>query len=47
MPGAESRQESRLTKLEALIRNPQSALNLETLLVSLGSPSGLMQVQVS
>lgn len=38
MPGAESRQESRLAKLEALMRNPQSPLNLGTLLVSLRSP---------
>uniref|UniRef100_H3D439 Rho-associated protein kinase n=1 Tax=Tetraodon nigroviridis TaxID=99883 RepID=H3D439_TETNG len=37
MPGAESRQESRLSKLEALIRNPQSALNLETLLDSISA----------
>lgn len=38
MAGAESRQESRLAKLEALMRNPQSPLNLETLLVSVRSP---------
>uniref|UniRef100_A0A674NAZ6 non-specific serine/threonine protein kinase n=1 Tax=Takifugu rubripes TaxID=31033 RepID=A0A674NAZ6_TAKRU len=37
MPGAESRQESRLAKLEALMRNPQSALNLETLLDSISA----------
>lgn len=40
MLGAESRLESRLAKLESLIRNPQSALNLATLLVSLHSPRG-------
>ncbi|KAM9339488.1 rho-associated protein kinase 2-like isoform 3-T4 [Symphorus nematophorus] len=34
MLGAESRQESRLKKLESLMRNPRSALNLETLLDS-------------
>ncbi|XP_078130182.1 rho-associated protein kinase 2-like isoform X3 [Sander vitreus] len=32
MLGAESRLETRLKKLESLIRNPESALNLETLL---------------
>ncbi|RVE55744.1 hypothetical protein OJAV_G00229190 [Oryzias javanicus] len=35
MPGAESRVEGRLKKLESLMRNPQSALNLETLLDSM------------
>ena len=35
MLGAESRLESRLEKLESLMRSPHSALNLETLLVSL------------
>ncbi|XP_047429853.1 rho-associated protein kinase 1-like isoform X2 [Mugil cephalus] len=35
MLGAESRLESRLVKLETLMRNPQSALNLETLLDSI------------
>ena len=35
MLGAESRLESRLKKLESLMRSPHSALNLETLLVSL------------
>lgn len=34
MLGAESRVESRLNKLESLMRSPQSAVNLETLLVS-------------
>ncbi|XP_060947260.1 rho-associated protein kinase 2-like isoform X2 [Limanda limanda] len=34
MPGAESRLESRLHKLESLMRSPQAALNLETLLDS-------------
>ncbi|XP_044025873.1 rho-associated protein kinase 2-like isoform X4 [Siniperca chuatsi] len=37
MLGAESRLESRLTKLESLMRNPQSALNLETLLDSMNA----------
>uniref|UniRef100_A0A3Q0RXS9 Rho-associated protein kinase 2 n=1 Tax=Amphilophus citrinellus TaxID=61819 RepID=A0A3Q0RXS9_AMPCI len=37
MLGAESRLESRLTKLESLIRNPQSALNLATLLDSMSA----------
>uniref|UniRef100_A0A3Q3VPA7 non-specific serine/threonine protein kinase n=1 Tax=Mola mola TaxID=94237 RepID=A0A3Q3VPA7_MOLML len=37
MPGAESRLESRLKKLETLMRNPQSALNLETLLDSISA----------
>ncbi|XP_041814019.1 rho-associated protein kinase 2-like [Chelmon rostratus] len=37
MLGAESRQESRLKKLESLVRNPQSALNLETLLDSMNA----------
>ncbi|KAF0023641.1 hypothetical protein F2P81_024271 [Scophthalmus maximus] len=37
MPGAESRLESRLNKLESLMRNPQSALNLETLLDSVNA----------
>ncbi|XP_058469318.1 rho-associated protein kinase 2-like isoform X2 [Solea solea] len=37
MLGAESRVESRLNKLEALLRNPQSAFNLETLLDSLNA----------
>ncbi|XP_076612596.1 rho-associated protein kinase 2-like [Chaetodon auriga] len=37
MLGAESRQESRLKKLESLLRNPQSALNLETLLDSMNA----------
>ncbi|XP_062268027.1 rho-associated protein kinase 2-like isoform X4 [Platichthys flesus] len=34
MPGAESRLESRIHKLESLMRSPQAALNLETLLDS-------------
>ncbi|KAK2890078.1 rho-associated protein kinase 2-like isoform X2 [Channa argus] len=37
MLGAESRLESRLQKLESLVRNPQSALNLETLLDSVNA----------
>ncbi|XP_039873533.1 rho-associated protein kinase 2-like isoform X3 [Simochromis diagramma] len=37
MLGAESRLESRLKKLESLIRNPQSALNLATLLDSMNA----------
>ncbi|TNN49279.1 Rho-associated protein kinase 2 [Liparis tanakae] len=37
MLGAESRLESRLNKLESLMRNPQSALNLETLLDSMNA----------
>ncbi|XP_071323567.1 rho-associated protein kinase 2-like isoform X3 [Trachinotus anak] len=37
MLGAESRLESRLKKLESLMRNPQSALNLETLLDSMNA----------
>ncbi|XP_063351777.1 rho-associated protein kinase 2-like isoform X3 [Pelmatolapia mariae] len=37
MLGAESRLESRLKKLESLIRNPQSALNLATLLDSMSA----------
>ncbi|XP_068593493.1 rho-associated protein kinase 2-like isoform X1 [Cebidichthys violaceus] len=37
MLGAESRLESRLNKLESLMRNPQSALNLETLLDSVNA----------
>ncbi|XP_034018247.1 rho-associated protein kinase 2-like isoform X2 [Thalassophryne amazonica] len=37
MLGAESRVESRLKKLESLMRNPQSALNLETLLDSVSA----------
>ncbi|XP_037606678.1 rho-associated protein kinase 2-like isoform X4 [Sebastes umbrosus] len=37
MLGAESRLESRLNKLESLMRNPQSALNLETLLDSMSA----------
>ncbi|XP_045916234.1 rho-associated protein kinase 2-like isoform X2 [Micropterus dolomieu] len=37
MLGAESRLESRLKKLETLMRNPQSALNLETLLDSMNA----------
>ncbi|XP_029281101.1 rho-associated protein kinase 2-like isoform X2 [Cottoperca gobio] len=37
MLGAESRLESRLKKLETLMRNPQSALNLETLLDSMSA----------
>ncbi|KAM3602727.1 uncharacterized protein V6R79_009673 [Siganus canaliculatus] len=37
MLGAESRLESRLKKLEILMRNPQSALNLETLLDSVNA----------
>lgn len=32
--GAESRMEKRLKKLEAMIRDPRSAINLESLLVS-------------
>lgn len=39
MLGAESRLESRLKKLESLLKTPQSALNFETLLVSLYSQS--------
>lgn len=47
MLGAESRLESRLNKLESLMRNPQSALNLETLLVSFSFLLllGLIQVE--
>ncbi|XP_035802603.2 rho-associated protein kinase 2-like isoform X2 [Amphiprion ocellaris] len=37
MLGAESRVEIRLKKLESLMRNPQSALNLETLLDSINA----------
>ncbi|XP_023270697.1 rho-associated protein kinase 2-like isoform X4 [Seriola lalandi dorsalis] len=37
MLGAESRLESRLKKLESLMRDPQSALNLETLLDSMNA----------
>ncbi|XP_029352907.1 rho-associated protein kinase 2-like isoform X1 [Echeneis naucrates] len=37
MLGAESRRESRLKKLESLMRSPQSALNLETLLDSISA----------
>ncbi|KAI3364237.1 hypothetical protein L3Q82_011039 [Scortum barcoo] len=37
MLGAESRLESRLKKLESLMRSPQSALNLETLLDSVNA----------
>ncbi|XP_061742391.1 rho-associated protein kinase 2-like isoform X2 [Nerophis ophidion] len=37
MLGAESRLESRLEKLEALMRNPESVLNLETLLDSINA----------
>ncbi|CAK6961817.1 rho-associated protein kinase 2-like isoform X1 [Scomber scombrus] len=37
MLGAESRVESRLKKLESLMRNPQSALNLATLLDSMNA----------
>ncbi|XP_034756079.1 rho-associated protein kinase 2-like isoform X4 [Etheostoma cragini] len=37
MLGAESRLESRLKKLESLIRNPESAINLETLLDSMNA----------
>ncbi|XP_068432989.1 rho-associated protein kinase 2-like isoform X2 [Clinocottus analis] len=37
MLGAESRLESRLNTLESLMRNPQSALNLETLLDSMNA----------
>ncbi|KAK2856137.1 hypothetical protein Q5P01_004872 [Channa striata] len=37
MPGAESRTESRLQKLESLMRSPQSAMNLETLLDSMNA----------
>ncbi|XP_041832603.1 rho-associated protein kinase 2-like [Melanotaenia boesemani] len=37
MLGAESRLESRLKKLESLMRNPQSALNFETLLDSMNA----------
>ncbi|XP_059211979.1 rho-associated protein kinase 2-like [Centropristis striata] len=37
MLGAESRLESRLHKLESLMRSPQSALNLETLLDSMNA----------
>ncbi|XP_029984493.1 rho-associated protein kinase 2-like isoform X2 [Sphaeramia orbicularis] len=37
MPGAESRLESRLNKLESLMNNQQSALNLETLLDSINA----------
>ncbi|XP_056283845.1 rho-associated protein kinase 2-like isoform X3 [Pseudoliparis swirei] len=37
MLGAESRLESRLNKLESLMRNPQSGLNLETLLDSMNA----------
>ncbi|XP_054474136.1 rho-associated protein kinase 2-like isoform X1 [Anoplopoma fimbria] len=37
MLGAESRLESRLNKLESLMRNPESALNLETLLDSVNA----------
>ncbi|XP_077408681.1 rho-associated protein kinase 2-like isoform X1 [Vanacampus margaritifer] len=37
MLGAESRLESRLTKLEVLMRNPESALNLGTLLDSINA----------
>uniref|UniRef100_A0A8C9XIR1 Rho-associated protein kinase n=1 Tax=Sander lucioperca TaxID=283035 RepID=A0A8C9XIR1_SANLU len=37
MLGAESRLETRLKKLESLIRNPESALNLETLLDSMNA----------
>lgn len=46
MLGAEGRLESRLVKLESLMRNPQSALNLETLLVSLHLPRGSDNIQV-
>ncbi|KAM8847516.1 rho-associated protein kinase 2-like isoform 3-T3 [Synchiropus picturatus] len=37
MLGADSRLESRLAKLDSLLRNPQSALNLETLLDSVNA----------
>ncbi|KAK5610259.1 Rho-associated protein kinase 2 [Crenichthys baileyi] len=37
MLGAESRVESRLKKLESMVRNPQSALNLSTLLDSMNA----------
>uniref|UniRef100_A0AAQ4RWN2 Rho-associated protein kinase n=1 Tax=Gasterosteus aculeatus aculeatus TaxID=481459 RepID=A0AAQ4RWN2_GASAC len=37
MHGAESRLESQLKKLDSLMRNPQSALNLETLLDSMNA----------
>ncbi|XP_032398221.1 rho-associated protein kinase 2 isoform X4 [Etheostoma spectabile] len=37
MLGAESRLETRLKKLESLIRNPESAINLETLLDSMNA----------
>lgn len=47
MLGAESRLESRLGKLESLMRNPQSALNLETLLVSVRFKAGGVGVGVT